>query len=56
MAAGTDLLLAAVLDNLPLAAFPVEYAGLVCPVELLSFVGGVKAAPVLSLTKRGRVV
>ena len=28
VAAGTDLLLAAVLDNLPLAAFPVEYAGL----------------------------
>ena len=38
VAAGTDLLLAAVLDNLPLAAFPVEYAGLVCPVVLVWYI------------------
>ena len=38
VAAGTDLLLALVLANLPLAALPVEYAGLVCPVVLVWYI------------------
>lgn len=38
VAAGTDLLLAAVLDNLPLAALPVAYGGLVCPVVLVWYI------------------
>ena len=38
VAAGTDLLLALVLQNLPLAALPVEYAGLVCPVVLVWYI------------------
>ena len=38
VAAGTDLLLSLVLANLPLAALPVEYAGLVCPVVLVWYI------------------
>ena len=38
VAAGADLLLAAVLDNLPLVALPFEYAGLVCPVALVWYI------------------
>lgn len=38
VAAGTDLLLATVLDNLPLVALPVEYTGLVCPVVLVWYI------------------
>lgn len=37
-AAGTDLLLATVLANLPLVALPVEYTGLVCPVVLVWYI------------------
>lgn len=37
-AAGTDLLLAIVLANLPLVALPVEYTGLVCPVVLVWYI------------------
>lgn len=38
VAAGTDLLLATVLANLPLVALPVEYTGLVCPVVLVWYI------------------
>ena len=38
VAAGTDLLLATVLANLPLVALPVEYSGLVCPVVLVWYI------------------
>lgn len=38
VAAGTDLLLAIVLANLPLVALPVEYTGLVCPVVLVWYI------------------
>lgn len=38
VAAGTDLLLATVLTNLPLVALPVEYTGLVCPVVLVWYI------------------
>ena len=38
VAAGTDLLLATVLANLPLVELPVQYAGLVCPVVLVWYI------------------
>lgn len=38
VAAGTDMLLALVLANLPLVALPVQYAGLVCPVVLVWYI------------------
>ena len=38
VAAGADLLLAAVLANLPLVTLPFEYAGLVCPVVLVWYI------------------
>lgn len=38
VAAGADLLLALVLDNLPLVELPFEYAGLVCPVVLVWYI------------------
>ena len=38
VAAGTDLLLATVLANLPLVALPVAYTGLVCPVVLVWYI------------------
>ena len=38
VAAGADLLLAAVLANLPLVELPVEYTGLVCPVVLVWYI------------------
>lgn len=38
VAAGTDLLLATVLANLPLVELPVEYTGLVCPVVLVWYI------------------
>ena len=38
VAAGADLLLAAVLANLPLVALPVQYTGLVCPVVLVWYI------------------
>ena len=38
VAAGVDMLLAAVLAYLPLVALPVEYSGLVCPVVLVWYI------------------
>ena len=38
VAAGTDLLLAMVLANLPLVELPVQYTGLVCPVVLVWYI------------------
>ena len=38
VSAGTDMLLAAVLANLPLVTLPFEYAGLVCPVVLVWYI------------------
>lgn len=38
VAAATDLLLALVLDNLPVVTLPVEYSGLVCPVVLVWYI------------------
>lgn len=35
VAAGTDLLLALVLEHLPVAALPLEYRGLICPLVLV---------------------
>ena len=38
VAAGADLLICLVLENLPLVALPFEYAGLVCPVVLVWYI------------------
>ena len=38
VAAGADMLLAAVLAHLPLVTLPFEYAGLVCPVVLVWYI------------------
>lgn len=38
VAAGADLLIAAVLNNLPLVELPFEYAGLICPVVLVWYI------------------
>lgn len=38
VAAGADMLLAAVLAHLPLVELPVEYTGLVCPVVLVWYI------------------
>ena len=38
VAAGVDMLLAAVLAHLPLVELPVEYSGLVCPVVLVWYI------------------
>lgn len=38
VAAGTDLLLATVLANLPLVELPIRYTGLVCPVVLVWYI------------------
>lgn len=38
VAAGADLLLSLVLDNLPLVTLPFRYAGLVCPVVLVWYI------------------
>lgn len=38
VAAGTDLLLALVLEHLPLVELPFRYAGLVCPVVLVWYI------------------
>lgn len=38
VAAGTDLLISLVLDNLPVLAMPVKYPGLVCPVMLVWYI------------------
>ncbi|MDE6589830.1 MAG: phage holin family protein [Oscillospiraceae bacterium] len=38
VAAGADMLLSAVLANLPLVTLPFEYAGLVCPVVLVWYI------------------
>ena len=38
VAAGADMLLAVVLDHLPLVTLPFEYAGLVCPVVLVWYI------------------
>lgn len=38
VAAGTDLLIAAMLANLPLVELPVDYTGLLCPVVLVWYI------------------
>ena len=38
VAAGADLLIAAVLENLPLVALPFQYSGLICPVVLVWYI------------------
>lgn len=38
VAAGADLLISAVLDNLPLVELPFQYAGLICPVVLVWYI------------------
>ena len=38
VAAGADLLISAVLGNLPLVELPFEYAGLICPVVLVWYI------------------
>ena len=38
VAAGADMLLSLVLDNLPLVELPIQYAGLVCPVVLVWYI------------------
>ena len=38
VAAGADMRLSLVLDNLPLVELPIQYAGLVCPVVLVWYI------------------
>lgn len=38
VAAGADLLLSIVLENLPIIALPVEYPGLICPIVLVWYI------------------
>lgn len=38
VAAGADLLICIILDNLPLVQLPIQYSGLICPVVLVWYI------------------